>query len=126
MPSHGCAATPAPSRPSCRRTRFREVYNNILDIIQAELAPHMRRYARLRRRVLGLDKLLYCDIKAPLDPDFNPPIGYEEGCALILDALAPMGAEYVDFARQVVQKRWVDWGDNVGKSSGGFCAARCG
>ena len=46
----------------------REVYNNILDIIQAELAPHMRRYARLRRRVLGLDKLLYCDIKAPLTP----------------------------------------------------------
>ena len=46
----------------------RTVYNNILDIIQAELAPHMQRYARLRRRVLGLDKLLYCDIKAPLDP----------------------------------------------------------
>jgi oligoendopeptidase F len=101
----------------------REVYNNILDIIQAELATHMRRYARLRRRVLGLDKLLYCDIKAPLDPDFNPRMGYEEGCALILEALAPMGAEYVDFARQAVQQRWVDWGDNVGKSSGGFCAS---
>jgi oligoendopeptidase F len=48
------------------------VYNNILDIIQTGLAPHMQRYARLRRRVLGLDRLLYCDIKAPLDPDFNP------------------------------------------------------
>jgi oligoendopeptidase F len=56
------------------------VYRNILDIIQTELAPHMQRYARLRRRVLGLDKLLYCDIKAPLDPEFNPPMSYEEGC----------------------------------------------
>ena len=97
--------------------------HNILDIIQAELAPHMRRNARLRRRVLGLDKLLYCDIKAPLDPDFNPRMGYEEGCALILESLAPVGAEYVDYARQVVQQRWVDWADNVGKSSGGFCAS---
>jgi oligoendopeptidase F len=42
----------------------RTVYNRILDIIPAELAPHMQRYARLRRRVLGLDQLLYCDIKA--------------------------------------------------------------
>ncbi len=49
-----------------------ELYTNVLDIIQAELAPHMQRYARLRRRVLGLDKLLYCDIKAPLDADYAP------------------------------------------------------
>ena len=48
----------------------------------------MQRYARLRSRVLGLDKLLYCDIKAPLDPAFNPRIAYEDGCQLILDALA--------------------------------------
>jgi oligoendopeptidase F len=58
----------------------------------------MQRYARLRRRVLGLDKLLYCDIKAPLDPDFNPQVSYEEGCELILDALAVMGPDYCAFA----------------------------
>jgi oligoendopeptidase F len=104
----------------------RGVYTHILDIIQAELAPHMQRYARLRRRVLGLDKLLYCDIKAPLDPDFNPRMSYEEGCALILEALAPMGGEYVDFARRTMQQRWVDRADNIGKSSGAFCASPYG
>jgi len=101
----------------------RTVYNNILDIIQAELAPHMQRYARLRRRVLGLDKLLYCDIKAPLDPDFNPIIGYEDGCELILESLAVMGPQYCDFARQAMGQRWVDRADNIGKSSGAFCAS---
>jgi oligoendopeptidase F len=102
------------------------VYTNILDIIQAELAPHMRRYARLRRRVLGLDKLLYCDIKAPLDADYNPPVSYEEGCQLILDSLAVMGPEYVAFARRAMEQRWVDRADNVGKSSGAFCASPYG
>jgi len=102
------------------------VYSNILDIIQAELAPHMQRYARLRRRVLGLDKLLYCDIKAPLDPDFNPRVSYEEGCALILDALAVMGPEYGAFARKAMEQRWVDRADNIGKSSGAFCASPYG
>jgi oligoendopeptidase F len=102
------------------------LYTNILDVIQAELAPHMQRYARLRRRVLGLDKLLYCDIKAPLDPDFNPEISYEAGCELILESLAPMGAAYCDFAHTAMTQRWVDRADNIGKSSGAFCASPYG
>ena len=104
----------------------RAVYTNILQVIQAELAPHMRRYARLRRRVLGLDKLLYCDIKAPLDAEFNPRITYDEGCKLILDSLAVMGTEYCDFARRTMGQRWVDRSDNIGKSSGAFCASPYG
>lgn len=104
----------------------RTVYGNILDIILAELAPHMQRYARLRRRVLDLDQLLYCDIKAPLDPEFNPHVSYEDGCSLILEALAPMGPEYRDFARKALEQRWVDRADNIGKSSGAFCASPYG
>ncbi|MES2948902.1 MAG: oligoendopeptidase F [Pseudomonadota bacterium] len=104
----------------------RSVYGNILTIIQAELAPHMQRYARLRRRVLGLDKLLYCDIKAPLDPEFNPHIPYDEACTLILDALAVMGPDYCAFARKALTERWVDRADNIGKSSGAFCASPYG
>jgi oligoendopeptidase F len=101
-------------------------YTNILDIIQTELAPHMRRYARLRRQVLGLDKLLYCDLKAPLDPDFNPRVSYEDGCKLILDSLAVMGSEYCEFARKAMELRWVDRANNIGKSSGAFCASPYG
>ncbi len=102
------------------------LYSNILQIIQAELAPHMRRYARLRRRVLGLDKLLYCDIKAPLDAAFNPAITYEAACDLMLDALAVMGPEYCQFIRTAMTQRWVDRADNTGKSSGAFCASPYG
>ena len=104
----------------------RTVYTNIVQIIQTEIAPHMQRYARLRRRVLGLDKLLYCDIKVPLDAEFNPRITYDEGCQLILDSLAVMGTEYSEFARRTMSQRWVDRCDNVGKSSGAFCASPYG
>lgn len=104
----------------------REVYNNILDLIQAGIAPHMQRYARLRRRVLGLPELLYCDIKAPLDPDYNPAVSFEEGGRLILEALEVMGPDYAGFVRQALQQRWVDRADNAGKSSGAFCASPYG
>ena len=102
------------------------LYRDILDVIQAELAPHMQRYARLRQRVLGLDRLLYCDIKAPLDPEFNPPMPWDESCQLVLEALEPLGPEYLGFVRRALTQRWVDRADNLGKSSGAFCASPYG
>jgi oligoendopeptidase F len=104
----------------------KSLYTNILQTVQAEVAPHMRRYARLRQRVLGLDQLLHCDLKAPLDADYEPKVSYEEACTLILDSLACMGPEYVQFVRTVLQQRWVDRADNIGKSSGAFCASPYG
>ncbi|WP_088278479.1 oligoendopeptidase F [Ideonella sp. A 288] len=102
------------------------LYRDILDVIQAELAPHMQRYARLRQRVLGLDRLMYCDIKAPLDPEYNPPMPWDESCQLVIEALEPLGTEYLDFVRRALTQRWVDRADNVGKSSGAFCASPYG
>ena len=102
------------------------LYTGILEIIRAGLAPHMQRYARLRRRVLGLDKMLHCDIKAPLDADFEPHITYEEACDTLLASLEPLGADYVDFVRVALTQRWVDRADNVGKSTGAFCSSPYG
>lgn len=103
-----------------------ELYTNILDTIQAELAPHMQRYARLRQRVLGLDRLLYCDVKAPLDPDYAPSITFEQAGDLILKAVAPMGPEYVELVRTAFRQRWIDRASNTGKASGAFCASPYG
>ena len=102
------------------------LYTDILQIIRTGLAPHMQRYARLRRRVLGLDKMLHCDIKAPLDADFEPHISYEQACDTLLASMAPMGADYVDFVRTALTQRWVDRADNVGKSTGAFCSSPYG
>ena len=102
------------------------LYKGILEIIRAELAPHMQRYQRLRRRVLGLDKVLHCDLRAPLDAGFEPPISYEQACDTLLASMEPMGAEYVDFVHTALTQRWVDRADNVGKSTGAFCSSPYG
>ena len=102
------------------------LYSHVLQTLQAEVAPHMRRYARLRCRVLGLDKLLYCDLKAPLDPGYESPVTYPDGCQLILDSLACMGPDYVQMVRNMLSRGWVDRADNIGKSSGAFCASPYG
>lgn len=99
-----------------------EVYNNVHDVILTELAPHMRRYAKLRKDVLGLDKLLYCDIEAPLDPDFAPPATFESAKDIILNGISVLGEEYREIIHDALNNRWIDLVENVGKSTGAFCS----
>src|SRR5699024_4983391 len=72
----------------------KEMYENQLNIIQEELAPHMRKYANLLKADYGLETLHFSDLKAPLDPDYNPEITFEEAKKMIQDALSIMGDEY--------------------------------
>ncbi|MFC7373260.1 oligoendopeptidase F [Fictibacillus iocasae] len=103
-----------------------DMYNNQIDTIYKELAPHMRRFALLKKRVLGLDRMLFCDLKAPLDPEFNPKTTYEEASRIILESLKVMGPEYSAIMEKGFKERWVDLADNVGKSTGAFCASPYG
>jgi oligoendopeptidase F len=103
-----------------------EMYNNQIDIIYKELAPHMRKFAQLKKRILGLDQMKLCDLKAPLDPDFNPETTYEEASQIILNSLKVMGPEYSSIIEKGFKERWVDLADNVGKSTGAFCSSPYG
>lgn len=103
-----------------------EMYDNQLDVIQKELAPHMRRYANLKKRVLGLDKMTNADLKAPLDPDYKIETSYEEAAETVKEALEIMGPEYSEMIKTALSERWVDYADNVGKSTGAFCSSPYG
>ncbi|WP_026697775.1 oligoendopeptidase F [Alkalicoccus chagannorensis] len=102
------------------------MYHRQLDTIQEQLAPVMRRFAALKKEVLGLDRMTYADLKAPIDPDNNPEMSYEEASALVLDSLDVMGPEYKQFMQRAIDERWVDYADNEGKRSGAFCSSPYG
>ncbi|MEW9675014.1 oligoendopeptidase F [Lentibacillus sp. L22] len=103
-----------------------DMYNNQLDIIQQELAPSMRRFVKLKQQDLGLMEMRFCDLKAPLDPSFNPKTTYEEATATIIEALQIMGPAYSDMIETAVRDRWIDRADNVGKATGAFCSSPYG
>lgn len=104
----------------------REMYDSLHNIIQFELAPHMRRLAKLRQRLLGLTEMRYCDLKVPLDADFTPQTSFEEASRLIKDALGVLGPEYGAIMEKALTERWVDLPENVGKSTGAFCSSPYG
>ncbi|MGE7834916.1 oligoendopeptidase F [Viridibacillus arvi] len=104
----------------------RTLYNRQIDLITKELAPHMRRYAKLLQKVHGLEKMTFADLKIPLDPEFEPMITVEESKNYIENALKVMGDDYMEMIEKSYSERWIDFAQNEGKSTGAFCSSPYG
>ncbi len=104
----------------------RSLYDRQIDLIMEKLAPHMRKYAKLLQKIHGLDKMTYADLKLPVDPGYVPPVTIEESQKYIVEGLSVMGEDYQEMIRAAYRERWVDFAQNQGKSTGGFCASPYG
>ena len=100
----------------------REMYDRQIDVITERLAPHMRRYARLLQKKLGLEKMTFADLKVPVDPDYDPRVTIEESHRYVREGLAVLGQDYADMIDRAYRERWIDFAKNEGKSTGGFCS----
>ncbi|MDD4369027.1 MAG: oligoendopeptidase F [Oscillospiraceae bacterium] len=101
----------------------REMYDRQIDTIMRELAPHMRRYAKALGKDYGLAEVHYADLKASLDPAFAPAVSIEGSKPYIEGALSVLGPDYRDIVMRAFPERWIDFANNQGKSTGGFCAS---
>ena len=96
------------------------VYDNLITAVHAHM-PSMHRYAEIRKRVLGLDKMFMYDIYVPLAEVSDKRYTFEEALDLACCALVPMGEEYVStFRKGILEDRWVDRYENMGKTSGAY------
>lgn len=103
-----------------------KLYNRQIDVIMEKLAPHMRKYAKLIKRIYGLEEMTFADLKVSIDPDYDPKVTVEESKKYIKGALEVMGEDYLDLVMRSYDERWVDFAQNKGKSTGGFCATPYG
>lgn len=55
-----------------------DMYHRQIDLIMSDLAPIMRKYAKLVQQANGLDELKFEDLKISIDPTFEPEITIEE------------------------------------------------
>jgi len=94
-----------------------------IDLIMEKLAPAMRRYANLLKKIHGLDRMTYADLKIAVDPTFEPRVTIEESKALLIEGLSILGSEYSQIVKRAFDERWIDFPQNQGKSTGGFCSS---
>ena len=100
----------------------REMYDRQIDVITERLAPHMRRYAKLLQKKLGLEKMTFADLKVPLDPEYDPRVTIDESHRLVREGLSVLGDDYTAMIDRAYRERWIDFAKNVGKCTGGFCS----
>ncbi len=104
----------------------RELYDRQIDLITEKLAPHMRKYAKLLQKIHGLEKMTFADLKIAVDPEYDPRVTIEESKEYIEKGLSILGDDYVKMIQTAYKERWVDFAQNKGKSTGGFCASPYG
>ena len=96
------------------------VVENLIAVAKQNVEP-LRRYHRLRRRVLGLERYRLFDIFVPLvEHDTKYP--YDQVGSWIADSVAPLGGEYQTRVREAFAGRWIDVFENAGKRSGAYSA----
>ena len=104
----------------------RELYDRQIDLITEKLAPHMRRYARLLKKIHKLDRMTFADLKIAVDPEYDPKVTIEESREYVEKGLSILGEDYVKMIQEAYRGRWIDFAQNQGKSTGGFCASPYG
>lgn len=100
----------------------RDLFDRQIDVIMKELAPHMRRYVKLVAKAHGLDTITHADLKISLPSDFNQRITPEESKQFLIDCLGILGDDYIKMIEQAFDERWIDFAQNEGKATGGYCA----
>jgi oligoendopeptidase F len=96
------------------------VVETLIDVTKEGVEP-MRRYHRLRRRVLGLESYRLFDVSIPL-VEHDARYTYEEVVPWIIDSVANLGDDYQQHVRDAFNGRWIDVFENTGKRSGAYSA----
>lgn len=101
----------------------RDMFDRQIDVIMSDLAPIMQKYAKLIKRVHGLDVMGFEDLKVSIDPNYEPEISIEDSKQYIYGALDVLGQDYLKMVEAAYEERWIDFAQNKGKDTGAYCAS---
>lgn len=96
-----------------------DVYNNLISAIDKSI-PNLNKYVELKKKFLGLNEIHMYDLYVPLTDKFDMDIPYDKAQDIILEALKPLGEEYLKVIKSAFDERWIDVYDNEGKKGGAY------
>src|SRR5262249_34762338 len=96
------------------------VVENLIESTKTGTEP-LRRYPRLRQRVLGLETYHSYDATIPL-VDFDRKYPYQAVLEWLPASVAPLGPAYQRQMQEALTSRWIDVYENPGKRSGAYSA----
>lgn len=95
------------------------VCDNLINCVNKNL-DKMHKYVKLRKKLLGYDELHMYDVYASMVSDYKCKVSFEEAKAISLEALKPLGDDYIKVLKEAYDNRWIDVVENEGKRGGAY------
>lgn len=85
--------------------------------------PMLLRYFEAKAKLLGLDKLCWYDLLAPVGASGTgaAKLEYDDACGLIIKTFTEFSDDLGEFAERALRDGWVEVENRAGKRQGGFC-----
>lgn len=83
---------------------------------------HFLKYFKIKAKLLGLKKLSWYDLEAPLSLKIKEKlITYQEAADYIVQHFSSFSPKMGAFAKRAFEEKWIEAEDRPGKRPGGFC-----
>ncbi|MDQ6420316.1 M3 family oligoendopeptidase [Paenibacillus sp. LHD-117] len=79
-------------------------------------------YLERKARLLGVEKLDWHDVEAPIGSSAKT-VSYDEGAAFIIEQFREFDPRLAEFSEMAFKDAWIEAEDRAGKRPGGFCTA---
>lgn len=95
----------------------------VYDVLLKEMNKNLylnHEYIKLKNKLIGKEKMHMYDVYVnPLSVE-NENVEYEEAKKIVLEALKPMGEEYVNTLKNAFENRWLDVREKENKRGGAY------
>lgn len=95
----------------------------VYDVLLKEMNKNLylnHEYIKLKNKLIGKEKMHMYDVYVnPLSVE-NENVEYEEAKKIVLEALKPMGEEYVNTLKKAFENRWIDVMEKENKRGGAY------
>lgn len=95
------------------------VYDSLVDKINSNLY-RFHEYMEYKKQKHGYEKFHMYDMYASTVSEVEFEFSIEEAKQIILEALKPLGEQYLEYVKQCFDERWIDFDSRDGKRSGAY------
>lgn len=98
-----------------------KVYNTLIKTVKNNL-KYLFDYFNYKKEKLNIKDFHIYDTYAKIEEDYNKKYTFDEAKELVINAVKPLGEEYVANIKKAFEERWIDIYPNEGKRGGAYSA----
>ena len=96
-----------------------KIYDNLIKVVSDNMDV-VYKYFKLKKEVLKLEPYTSYDVYVDMVPNLDKKYTFEEAKNLVIEALKPLGENYINDLKKAFKERWIDIYPNKGKRTGAY------